>query len=74
MATAQSDGALDQTFSPEVISRFSLMLLFGSLLAASLDLPTLDRGEWQRLIARLASVLQPESQPEPITAEPGAPS
>ncbi len=72
--TAQDDGALDRSFSPEVISRFSLMLLFGSLLVSSLDLPALDTTEWRGLISRLASVLQPEALPLPTTATPGAPS
>ncbi len=60
IGTAQADGVLDPVWSPETISRFSVMLLFGSLLVAALDLPEVDRPEWQSLIARVAGSLQPD--------------
>jgi AcrR family transcriptional regulator len=50
----QAGGVVDPSVSPEALSRFCTMLLFGSLLLAPASLPSVTSEEWTGLIARIA--------------------
>src|SRR5207237_10007152 len=61
---AQLAGDIDPAVSPEVISRFCLMVGLGSLLLRALDLPPTADDEWSSFIARLVdSFRTKENQP-----------
>src|SRR5690606_40598370 len=55
----QGDGTVDPALSPEVVSRFSLMLLVGSILLPAAGLPPVDADDWAAFIARLGEALRP---------------
>jgi TetR/AcrR family transcriptional regulator, repressor for uid operon len=56
----QHGGDVDADVSPEVLARFCLMLLLGSLLARVLDLPPTDPSDWSRFISRLVDSFRTE--------------
>lgn len=56
-AAAQTDGLVDPALSPEVLTRFCLMLLLGSRLLATSGLPPVDRDGWVAFVNRLAAAL-----------------
>lgn len=58
--SGQGDGALASEIAPDVLSRFSLMLLLGSLLVPVSDLPPVDPEDWSAFISRLAEALLPD--------------
>ncbi|HEX6418284.1 MAG TPA: TetR family transcriptional regulator [Acidimicrobiales bacterium] len=55
----QGEGTVDPAISPEVVSRFSLMLLLGSILLPAAGLPPFDGDAWAAFIARLGEALRP---------------
>ncbi|HEX6425491.1 MAG TPA: helix-turn-helix domain-containing protein [Acidimicrobiales bacterium] len=65
----QGEGTVDPGLSPEVVSRFSLMLLVGSILLPAADLPPVDDDDWAAFITRLGEALHPRPAAEPIPEE-----
>lgn len=65
----QGEGTVDPGLSPEVVSRFSLMLLVGSILLPAADLPPVDGDDWAAFITRLGEALRPRPAAEPIPEE-----
>ncbi|HEX6237900.1 MAG TPA: TetR family transcriptional regulator [Acidimicrobiales bacterium] len=65
----QGEGTVDTGLSPEVVSRFSLMLLVGSILLPAAGLPPVDGDDWAELITRLGEALRPRPPAEPIPEE-----
>jgi AcrR family transcriptional regulator len=55
----QAQGAIDPDLSPEVVSRYCLMLLLGSILLPAAGLPPVDGDEWAAFIVRLGESLRP---------------
>lgn len=69
IATAQVDGTVDDGLSAEVVSRFCLMLMLGSVLLPASALPAVDVDEWTSFIVRLSNALRPAAtaaRPDPI--------
>ena len=65
---AQADGTFDTDLSPDVVSRFCLMLMLGSLLLPAANLPPVDVDEWTSFIVRLGQALRPaDADGEPPT-------
>jgi AcrR family transcriptional regulator len=62
----QAEGAVDPGLSPEVVSRYCLMLLLGSILLPASGLPPVDGDDWAVLITRLGEALRPRPSAEPI--------
>jgi AcrR family transcriptional regulator len=62
----QAEGAVDPGLSPEVVSRYCLMLLLGSILLPAAGLPPVDGDDWAALITRLGEALRPRPSAEPI--------
>jgi AcrR family transcriptional regulator len=60
--TGQADGAIDPELSPEVVSRYCLMLLLGSILLPAAGLPPVDGDDWAQFIARLGEALRPRDR------------
>jgi len=65
IATAQVDGTVDSGLSAEVVSRFCLMLMLGSVLLPASALPAVDVDEWTSFIVRLSDALRPDSRGRP---------
>lgn len=79
VADAQADGTFDDDLSPEVVSRFCLMLMLGSLLLPAAGLPPVDADQWASFIVRLGDALRPAATGAPLalTRDPtpeGAPT
>ncbi len=55
----QAEGSFAPDLAPEVVSRYCLMLLVGSILLPAAGLAPVDDGEWAAFIARLGDVLRP---------------
>ncbi len=68
LTAAQGDGTIADDVSAEIVSRFCLMLMLGSLLLPAANLPPVDVDEWTAFIARLGNALRPTGAP----AEPAA--
>lgn len=73
VGAAQADGLLDPAVSPEVLSRFCLMILLGSLLMPSVGLPPVEVDDWTAFISRLAAALVPPQMP-PNGEQPKSPT
>ena len=74
IGSAQADGILDDGVSAEVLTRFCLMVLLGSLLLPAADLAPVDLDDWSAFISRLASALRPTgSAPFPSPSPSHAP-
>jgi AcrR family transcriptional regulator len=56
----QAEGAVDPALAPEVVSRYCLMLLLGSILLPAAGLPPVDGDDWAALIDRMGQALRPE--------------
>jgi AcrR family transcriptional regulator len=56
----QAEGAVDPDLAPEVVSRYCLMLLLGSILLPAAGLPPVDSDGWAALIDRMGQALQPK--------------
>lgn len=56
----QAEGAVDPALAPEVVSRYCLMLLLGSILLPAAGLPPVDGDDWAALIDRIGQALRPE--------------
>lgn len=67
----QASGDIDPDLSPEAVSRYCLMLLFGSILLPAAGLPAVDGDDWATLIEQLGESLRP--RPRPTTTDGGAP-
>ncbi|MBN2624154.1 MAG: ferredoxin [Acidimicrobiales bacterium] len=65
----QAEGTFDPELSPEVVSRYCLMLLLGSILLRGTGLPAVDADEWAAFVARLGDALRPRS-PAPSRPAP----
>jgi AcrR family transcriptional regulator len=59
----QAAGDIDPDLSPEVVSRYCLMLLLGSILLPAAGLPPVDGDDWASLIVRQAGSLRPRAEP-----------
>lgn len=66
--TGQADGSFSTTLPPEVISRFCLMLMLGSLLVPAASLPSIDEDSWHSLMVRLSEAVRPQPDETPIPA------
>ena len=55
----QAEGSFAPDLSPEVVSRYCLMLLVGSILLPAAGLAPVDDDDWAAFIARLGDVLRP---------------
>ena len=66
---AQSEGILDEGVSAEVLTRFCVMVLLGSLLLPAAGLAPVDPDDWSAFISRLASPLRPHPA-GPATSDP----
>ncbi len=55
----QADGTFAPDLAPEVVSRYCLMLLLGSILLPAAGLPPVDESDWATFIARLGDALRP---------------
>lgn len=53
----QRQGAISPDLSPEALTRFCLMLVLGSALLPTVDLPTVDGDEWAALVAAVAGAM-----------------
>lgn len=62
----QAEEAVDPGLSPEVVSRYCLMLLLGSILLPAAGLPPVDGDDWAALITRLGAALRPHPTAEPV--------
>jgi AcrR family transcriptional regulator len=72
----QAEGSFAPDLAPEVVSRYCLMLLVGSILLPAAGLDPVDDGEWAALIARLGDVLRPADtggRADGAATEAGAP-
>jgi AcrR family transcriptional regulator len=56
---AQAEGTFAPDVSPEVVSRYCLMLLVGSILLPAAGLDPVDEDDWGAFIARLGDALRP---------------
>lgn len=56
----QAEGTFAADLSPEVVSRYCLMLLLGSILLPAAGLAPIDEGEWAALMSRLGDALRPD--------------
>jgi AcrR family transcriptional regulator len=56
----QAEGTFAADLSPEVVSRYCLMLLLGSILLPAAGLAPIDEGEWATLMSRLGDALRPD--------------
>jgi AcrR family transcriptional regulator len=65
IAAAQSDGTIDTDVSADVVSRFCLMLMLGSVLLPAAGLPPVDVDDWTAFIVRLSEAIRPASDPTP---------
>jgi AcrR family transcriptional regulator len=68
----QAEGTIDPSLSPEVVSRFCMMLRFGSILLPAAGLPALPHDDWRALIARLGDALRPPAASDSTTTAPVA--
>jgi len=59
LTDAQADGTIASDVSAEIVSRFCLMLMLGSLLLPAARLDPVDVDEWTAFIARLGEALRP---------------
>lgn len=66
----QAEGTVDAGLSADVVSRYCLMLLLGSILLPAAGLPPVDGDDWSALIARLGESLRPRPRAEPRPAGP----
>ena len=55
----QAEGTFADDVSPEVVSRYCLVLLLGSILLPAAGLPPVDETEWAAFIGRLGDALRP---------------
>lgn len=62
---SQREGSFADELAPDVVSRFCLMLLLGSLLVPAAGLPPVDDGAWAALITRLADAVRPRADDIP---------
>jgi AcrR family transcriptional regulator len=56
----QAEGTVDPGLVPEVVSRYCLMLLIGSILLPAAGLPPVDSDGWVALIDRMGQALRPK--------------
>jgi AcrR family transcriptional regulator len=63
VADGQEVGELVTDVSPEVASRFALMLSLGSMLVRSLDMPVADAADWRAFMRRLVGAFSQETNP-----------
>jgi AcrR family transcriptional regulator len=68
LTAAQAEGTIAEDVSAEIVSRFCLMLMLGSLLLPAGGLPPVDVDEWTAFIARLSGALAPERVDAPRVA------
>ena len=68
----QADGTFAPDLAPEVVSRYCLMLLLGSILLPAVGLPPVDESEWATFIARLGDALRPGPEAEVAARPPAA--
>jgi AcrR family transcriptional regulator len=61
----QAEGRFDPTIPADVVSRYCLMLLVGSILLPAAGLPSVDADEWSAFIARLGDSLRAAPDPPP---------
>jgi AcrR family transcriptional regulator len=66
IADAQVDGTVDTELSADVVSRFCLMLMLGSVLLPAAGLPPVDVDQWTAFIVRLSEALRPQPATDPI--------
>jgi AcrR family transcriptional regulator len=59
---AQHDGAFDPRLDPQAVSRFTLVLALGSLLAAVIEMPPIDHTGWSGLIDALVDRGRPATK------------
>jgi AcrR family transcriptional regulator len=59
VAEAQSAGVLSKDVTPAAVSRLSMVIALGSVLAGALGVESVDHEEWAALIARLVRALGP---------------
>lgn len=57
-AAAQADGLVDPALSPEVLTRFCLMLALGARLLATCGLAPVDRADWVAFVGRIAAAIE----------------
>lgn len=57
LARGQADGVLADDIPADVSARFALTLSLGSMLVGRLDLPPIDRNEWDALLTRVLATL-----------------
>lgn len=60
---AQVDGTVDPDVDPAVVARFSFMLVLGSILIRTLDLPSTDQAAWGSFIDRMVDQFRTEKTP-----------
>jgi AcrR family transcriptional regulator len=65
IGAAQADGTVDAGLSADVVSRFCLMLMLGSVLLPASGLAPVDVDEWTAFIVRLSEALRPAPDPTP---------
>jgi AcrR family transcriptional regulator len=74
ISAAQDEGAIEDDIDAAVLSRFSLMLMLGSVLLPAADLPPVDPDAWTAFITRLGDAVRPSVDAEPpdvdLTREP----
>lgn len=70
IAAAQDDGTVDPALSADVVSRFCLMLMLGSVLLPAAALPPVDVDEWTGFIVRLSDALRPPVSTDALDPTP----
>lgn len=58
---AKAEGSIDPALSTDVIVRFCLTLIFGSVTMKAIGFPAPDQDDWTTLIDRLTAALGPEA-------------
>ena len=58
----QADGTFATDLAPEVVSRYCLMVLLGSILLPNAGLAPIDDDEWSALMSRLGDALRPAGE------------
>lgn len=61
---AQSRGEIDPRLDPEALSRYTTMVVLGSIAAAALDLKPVDRVAWDAVVGHMIDAVRPPEEEE----------
>lgn len=58
----QSRGEIDERLDPEALSRYTTMVVLGSIAAAALDLKPVDRVAWDAVVGHMIDAVRPPEE------------